>query len=261
MPTQRIIQGLGWRPDLPDHRDLHYAVAHPDEAASHRPIRASVLNSHRMPKDVYDQGDIGSCTANSSSSAMKFLHPGFDPSRLALYYESRKLEGTVDQDSGAMLRDVIKVLAAQGVGYESEWPYITAKFKDAPPAFELRDAAKFEIKTYSRLTTGADFRNCIVAGFPFVIGFSVYESFEGPDVAASGLVPMPTAADSMVGGHAVLVIGYDDSLQLPGVLHGLKVYLVRNSWGPSWGLGGNFYIPAAYLENPGLASDAWTIRV
>ena len=88
-------------------------------------------------------------------------------------------------------------------------------------------------------------------GRPFVFGFTVYESFEGPDVARTGVVPMPGHQEKSVGGHAVMAVGYDDSTQ---------TFLVRNSWGSGWGLGGYFMIPYAYLTNHGLANDFWTIK-
>ena len=92
----------------------------------------------------------------------------------------------------------------------------------------------------------------LAAGYPFVCGFTVYESFEGDDVAKTGIVPMPGSAEATLGGHAVMAVGYDDASQR---------FLVRNSWGTDWGMGGYFTIPYAYLTDSNLADDFWVIRV
>ena len=89
-------------------------------------------------------------------------------------------------------------------------------------------------------------------GFPFVFGFTVYESFETPDVARTGVVPMPGHGERVQGGHAVLAVGYDQATGR---------FLVRNSWGSDWGQAGDFTIPFQYLTDGDLADDFWTIRV
>ena len=93
---------------------------------------------------------------------------------------------------------------------------------------------------------------CLASGYPFVFGFTVYESFEGDAVAKSGMVPMPADSETEVGGHAVMAVGYNDSIER---------FLVRNSWGPDWGVGGYFTIPYGYLTDSDLADDFWVIRL
>lgn len=95
-------------------------------------------------------------------------------------------------------------------------------------------------------------KNCLNQGFSFVIGFLVYPSFESPMVAKTGMVPLPKPNEVSLGGHAITIVGYDDSK---------NSFYARNSWGLNWGLKGYFYIPYSYLSNPNLASDAWTIMV
>ena len=95
-------------------------------------------------------------------------------------------------------------------------------------------------------------RGCLASGYPFVLGFTVYSSFESAEVARTGVLSMPGTNEDVVGGHAVLAVGYDDSTQ---------TFLVRNSWGTSWGQAGYFTIPYAYLTTRGLSSDFWTIRI
>ena len=95
-------------------------------------------------------------------------------------------------------------------------------------------------------------KGCLASGYPFVYGFTVYESFESKNVAKTGVVPMPASGEKILGGHCVLAVGYDDSQQR---------FLARNSWGTDWGLQGYFTVPYAYLTDPNLSSDFWTIRL
>jgi C1A family cysteine protease len=98
----------------------------------------------------------------------------------------------------------------------------------------------------------AQMKGCLASGYPFVYGFTVYESFESTQVAQTGIVPMPASSEKVLGGHAVLAVGYDDSSQR---------FIVRNSWGPGWSLKGYFTVPYAYLTDSNLSDDFWTIRL
>jgi C1A family cysteine protease len=214
------------------------------------PSKVSLRADARMPP-VFDQGELGSCTANSSGAAFAFEHGGGPYSRLQIYYNERKLEGTIEQDSGAEIRDAVKVLNKYGVALESEWPYDISKFTQAPSANVVKDAAKCKLVQYSRLMTHNDRLQCLAQGFPFIFGFTVYSSFESGQTATTGLVTIPDASEQVMGGHAVMCIGYDVER---------KLFEVRNSWGDDWGDKGNFWLPFDYLENPNLADDFWTLR-
>ena len=251
-PTPRPTGRFGWIPDLPDHRDHIFSAPTPVLTT----LPPSVDLRPLCPKTVYDQGQLGSCTANAIAAAFEFdltkqELPDFMPSRLFIYYNERRMEGTIDSDSGAMIRDGIKSVAKQGVCTEDTWPYELDKFTDEPAA-ECYAAARANLAlAYQRVPqTLNQMRGCLAHGFPFVFGFSVYESFESPEVRTTGVVPLPGAAEALLGGHAVLAVGYDDESAR---------FLVRNSWGPDWGLGGYFTIPYSYLTDRGLASDFWTI--
>lgn len=248
---------FGWIPDLPDHRDLLYAapaavVAAPPERIDLRPT---------CPP-VYDQGNLGSCTANAIAAALEFDRhrqrlDDFMPSRLFIYYNERAMEGSVDADAGAAIRDGIKSVAKQGDCPEPEWPYVISRFRKKPPARCYAHAAEHRAVQYRRVAQDlSQMRGCLAEGFPFVFGFTVYASFMTATVARTGTVPLPKPGESgpdggPPSGHAVVAVGFDDSDQR---------FLVRNSWGTGWGLKGYCTMPYAYLTHPGLAADFWTIR-
>jgi C1A family cysteine protease len=208
--------------------------------------------------EVYDQGQLGSCTGNAIAAALEFdrMKQGlanFTPSRLFIYYNERVLEGTVDSDSGAQIRDGIKSVAQQGDCPETEWPYDISKFADAPPQSCYDDALQYKAVQYQSVDQNlADMQGCLASGYPFVFGFTAYESFESDAVAQTGNLPMPKSGEQIIGGHAVLAVGYDNQDRL---------FIVRNSWGEGWGDAGYFYMPSAYLLDDNLADDLWTIRL
>ena len=243
----------GWVRDLPDHRDLHYAP----RLATVGPLPAHVdLREHCPP--VYDQGELGSCTANAIAGVLEFdeikareRHP-WTPSRLFIYYNERLLEGTVDSDAGAQIRDGVKVVVKEGVCPETEWPYDIARFATRPPEKLYKEALRDRVSSYMRLGQSlVQLRACLAEGFPFVFGFSVFASMETDAVKRDGRVPLPQPGDSLLGGHAVAAVGYDDAAQ-----H----IVFRNSWGPGWGESGYGFLPYAYILDPGLAADFWTVR-
>jgi C1A family cysteine protease len=251
--TQRN-QRYGWIPDLPDQRDHLYAA--PVVHLAKLPPKVDLRGKCPAP---YDQGELGSCTANAIAGAIQFdrmrqkLKSNFVPSRLFIYYNERVIEGTVQSDSGAQIRDGIKSVAHNGDCPEKEWPYDIAKFAAKPAAGCYKDALKYKALTYQRVVqTLSQLKGCLASGYPFVFGFTVYESFESDAVAKSGAVPMPAPKEKVLGGHAVLAVGYDDSQQR---------FIVRNSWGKTWGLQGYFTMPYAYLTDNNLADDIWTVRV
>jgi len=252
-PGPRKIARYGWVPDLPDARDVLYAA--PPRYLAELPTKADLRD--RCPKEIYDQGKLGSCTANAIGAAFEFdlLKQGltdFMPSRLFVYYNERSMEGTVGSDSGAMIRDGIKSVAKKGVCPETMWQYDISKFADQPPAECYTEALTHQVTSYQRVPRVLNqLKGCLANGFPFVFGFSVYASFESDEVAHTGVVPMPdVATEDFLGGHAVLAVGYDDADQR---------FVVRNSWGEGWGMGGYFTMPYAYLTERSLSSDFWAI--
>lgn len=200
---------------------------------------------------------MGSCTANALVGILEYLEkiheiPFIDLSRLFVYYNERVIGNSVNEDSGAMLRDGIKTLVRQGVCPEKSWPYRIARFAVKPPASCYREALNYQVLSYQRILSLNEMRACLAEGFPFVFGFSVYESFESEQVARTGIMPMPEFNERLLGGHAVMAVGYCDSK---------KRFIVRNSWGTGWGIRGYFTMPYAYLANRYLSDDFWTVKV
>ena len=244
-------QGYGWVPDLPDHRDQLYGVVRRMAA---KPPSSVDLRPKCSP--VEDQGNLGSCTGNSLAGAVEFLEkkdgvPFINVSRLFIYYNERVIEHTVNEDAGAMIRDGIKALVKQGVCSEKKWPYVVSKFTKKPSSACYKEARNHQVTAYARIQTLDEMRGCLAEGYPFVFGFTVYESFESDQVAKTGVAPMPKPKEKVLGGHAVLAVGYDDAQ---------KRFLVRNSWGTGWGMKGYFTLPYDYLADRNLSDDLWTIR-
>lgn len=250
MATKRAY---GWHPSKPDKRDLVSAPA--PEGVSY-PTSFS-LRSEQPP--IWDQGQLGSCTAHGTGRIV--LHrlmkeglaePTDTPSRLFIYYGSRSLEGTISSDSGAEVRDALKTAVTLGAPPETDWPYSDANpgpFTHQPPHQAYVDGLKARaLKYYSEPKSSIKY--CIKNSFPVVFGITVYESFESDEVASTGIVPMPGTNESVVGGHCMVIVGWDDSR---------KLYEVANSWNTDWGDNGFCWLPYDYV-NGNDASDLWTIR-
>ncbi|MBF0566901.1 MAG: C1 family peptidase [Nitrospirae bacterium] len=254
----RKIKRYGWSRDLPDHRDLKYAA--PEEKLQALPAEYDVRDhcpSGRQYPPVYDQGQLGSCTANAIAGAIEFERikqglPNFVPSRLFIYFNERVMERTVCCDTGAQIREGIKCVVSQGVCSEDDWSYDIMKFTDPPTQDCYQKALKDKVIRYSSVNQDIkQMKGCIASDYPFIIGISLYKSFDSQEVAKTGVVQMPQKDEEYEGGHAVLVVGYKDSDQR---------FIVRNSWGQDWGSNGYFTIPYDYLTNNDLADDLWTIR-
>lgn len=246
--------GYGWLPDVPDQRD-HLFAAPPEVIGALPP--STDLTAKCPP--IYDQGQLGSCTANAIAGGLEFdadkeSISGYKaPSRLFIYYNERVMENTVSSDSGAQIRDGIKSVGAQGACPETEWPYDVTRFADQPSQQCYNDAKQHRAVAYQRVARSLQqMQGCLAAGYPFVFGFTVYESFESQEVAQSGVAPMPAPNERVLGGHAVVAVGYDNATQR---------FRVRNSWGTGWGQAGYFTMPYQYLLSTGLSSDFWTIRM
>jgi len=249
----RTTKRMGWTPDIPDFRDL--VLAFPEAKTKDLPATKDLRPEEHFK--IYDQGHLGSCTANAIGAAFHFamIKEGlvdFTPSRLFVYYNERQMEGHVSEDSGAMIRDGIKSLHKLGVCTEAMWPYDVTTFTSQPSQACYDAATNNKAKQYARVPhTLEDMKACISEGFPFVFGFIVFSSFMSEHVKNSGHMVMPSMYDQFLGGHAVMAIGYDDAK---------KHFIIRNSWGEEWGDKGYFYMPYDYICHPALTQDHWTVR-
>jgi C1A family cysteine protease len=248
--TSKIKRRYNYRPDLPDKRDHYFEF--PRAAAL--PERVDLRD--QMSR-VEDQGDIGSCTANAWVGAVEYLDKVQDDhyrnwSRLFLYYNERALRGEQNQDGGAYIRDGAKALAKQGICLETTWKYDVTKFALQPSASCFSEGLAHQAVRYSRVDqTEAAMLGALAQKHPIVAGFTVYESFELESVSKSGIVPLPGPKEKVMGGHAVLIVGYDRPKQS---------FIVRNSWGAKWGDHGYCHFPFAYLLDGDLAEDFWIIE-
>lgn len=210
-------RNYGWKKDKIDHRDkkfkllLEHSVTYPNECN---------LISNMPP--VYDQSTLGSCSANAIGAAIKYnlnkqeKDYEFNPSRLFIYYNERKLENSIPYDSGAMLRDGIKTVNENGVCDEKLWPYDIEKFTQQPIEQCYTEAQLHQALSYESLNNSNinELFHHLSDGNPIIFGFQVFESFEGPEVAKTGILEMPKTTEQCLGGHAVLCLSEDTIIPL-----------------------------------------------
>ena len=238
----------GWRRQKLDHRDLKLNSFPVD-------LKKSVDLRPEMPR-VYNQGQTSSCVGNATAAAIHYARikqslATWTPSRLFLYYNARVLEGTADQDSGSEIRDAVKQAVNLGVCSEDIWPFDPLLVTGRPSNNSYDLATHARVTKYAAVDQSLEhILSCLHHGLPVVFGCSVYNAIESEDVAASGIVPMPGPDDAPIGGHAMLIVGWDADTQQ---------FIVRNSWGEGWGQKGYCFFPRDYVLNPNIASDFWAI--
>ena len=217
----------------------------------------SSVDLRKWDTPVKDQGDLGSCTAFMATGVIGFVRnvlglPPLDLSELFIYYNERLRLGTVGKDSGAGIGDAFSVLAAPGSCQASLWPYDVARFTEQPPFECFADAAlDVAVQEFALDYTLDAIKSNLAEGFPVGFGFDVYESFK--TIGADGIMPFPnTDSEDFLGGHAVIMVGFDDATQS---------FLVRNSWSAAWGWEGYFWMPYKVITDPnGMAGEYMTVR-
>lgn len=246
---------LNWLPDPKDHRDLFYMDA----------FRRSILlpdawdlRTTKFFSEIQDQGQLGSCTGQAINGIMEFNERKasasvtlFEGSALALYLWARQMEGTVKVDSGAYIRDVVKGSAKKGNPSESLYPYNIRNFAKSPSREALADAKKHKTSFYYRLQTLDEICDALFRGFPVAFGFVCVESIFNPSVTKTGYIPLPKKSEQVIGGHAVVAVGYDRTKRL--------IYF-RNSWSSEWGDKGYGSMDFKWFENISLTSDFWVVE-
>jgi len=241
-------RNYGTRRDAPDVRDHVLSVStrkgHPEKV------------DLRGGAPIYNQKSLNSCSANAIAAAIRFDHlrsgGTLNPSRLFLYFNERSMEGCVPKNVPVSLRDGYKSLARVGVCGEEHWPYRIRHFAKQPPRECYDHAAAHRAIRYMRLKQDLrHIRGCLADGYPFTAGISVYSSFEAEKAKRTGAVPMPKRGEKLLGGHAVLVVGYDDRK---------RHVIVQNSWGSQWGARGYCFLPYDFILDGDHAWDLWTVR-
>jgi len=249
--------------DVLDTRDYVYA---PEHYQLRRPLPRHIDLRSGCPR-VQNQGSIGTCTAHALAAAFAYEQwlqkmRVITPSRLFIYYNERVLTHQRGLNCVVRLRDAIKAVAKRGVCPESLWRYSEDPevLRKKPPRETFQRAVAHKIVEYHRIPIGSlksgvllrHLKQCLASGHPFLFGFMLYESFESKEVKRTGIMPIPDKRrEQPLGGHAVVGVGYDDRR---------KAVLVRNSWGPDWGIGGYFWMPYRLASDPEFAHDFWTIR-
>jgi C1A family cysteine protease len=263
-PSVKPVRKYGWKKDKYSERDV---ATRPELSTfkkfNYHPMLKCINEVDLRPfcPAVVDQGQLGSCTANGLTAAYEFCmikqEKKYEPmSRLFLYYLEREMEGTVDQDSGAEIHDGVKVMNTEGLCLESLWPYDITKFTVKPDS-KCHDDLKLHkaVKGERVQQTMDDMKQCLLDGFPIVVGVQVYESFESEAVLKTGMVSIPdTTTEKLMGGHCMMCCGIKQ-------IDGKDYFIVMNSWGTEVMDKGFCYIPAEYLTNTYLASDFWTIKL
>lgn len=256
---------FGWLEDKYDERD--YTVKHEQVKEFYKAIKVTKLPSRvdLISKDtpIMDQGDLGSCTANGQCGTLQYNEKNFSKkpyviaSRLFLYYVTRRYIMGVNGDTGASIRDTIKALGKYGTPPEVEYPYDVKKFDEKPPEKAFTDALPFKAVTYTRLTSLNQIKQFINNGYPVNFGTNLYDNIlndqgycnNNPDI------PYPKPSNQAIGGHAMVIVGYDDNYNIND---GKGAFMIRNSWGESWGNKGYGWIDYRYFST-GLASDFWVL--
>lgn len=222
------------------------------DIAPHADLATTIMVDLRSKcPPVWDQGSLSACTAFAVNGAYSVATQNImTPSCLFLYYQERALEGTIDIDAGAILRDGYVALQSTGVCKENSWPYIASKFAITPSSVSVAEAAGHRIGGFANISQTLDqLKSVLLTGQALTFGFVVYTSFMS--IGRDGIMPIPKPGEGQLGGHAVTLVGYDDQRQM---------FICRNSWGAGWGDGGYFYMPYSYALNNDFAGDYWLIK-
>jgi hypothetical protein len=228
-------------------------------ALEREPYEGPVFNLSVEGDESYVTEGIGvhNCTAHGTAALIQFDQkkqglPSIMPSRLFAYYNSRMLENSTQSDSGASIRDSLKAIAKYGFLPEERWPYVVEDFAKTPPNSIYDEALPGAITDYATVTqTPEQIKGVLASGLPITFGFTVYSSFESAAVTRTGDVPMPRRSESVLGGHCVVLAGYDDKAQM---------YWFRNPWGTDWGNEGYGRFPYAFVHSSQISSDFWVIN-
>ena len=253
IPEKKIY---GWNRDIPDCRDKYYNKIIINNDICNNDICNNVDLRYHCP-EIYNQKELGSCVANNVIFLFEFNEIlnddtyAYSPSILFTYYNERKKQNTIAYDSGSSIRNCIKIITKIGVCEDNLWEYDIEKFNKQPPRLCYSESKIYKSIEYYKLNQNINvLKSCLNEGYPFIVGISVYESFENDNYNKTKIIPLPNKNEKLLGGHVIAIVGYDNNYG----------FIMRNSWGREWGINGYSYISYNYICDSNLAGDFWTIR-
>lgn len=250
--SEQTTRVLNWKREPFDQRDY--------KSVRHLAAPLTLPTKFELDKTIpiYDQLNIGSCTANSACACFRYEvaqlvnNFDFEPSRLFEYYNTRKLQGWEGEDSGGFIRDAFKAMNQYGLALDKTWPYNPSQYAVKPSTIAYNEGLKNVAVKYAAVNQNeSEIKQTLVSGAAVSFGFNVYDSFFGSWDKTTGIMPIPKKTESLQGGHAVTIVGYDDSK---------KCFLIQNSWGTDWGINGKFWMPYSFLLNATECDDFWCIQ-
>lgn len=203
---------------------------------------------------ILDQGSLGSCLSNATYALFYIISVSkISLSRLQLYMTNRAIDGSsLTEDTGATVRGCMKAISKYGLCNEKIWSYDILNFDKLAPSEAFKNLYQLTKFVYTFIKQDLkSIKEVLVSDKPILIGIAIYSSFESTNATNYGVIPMPnTTKEELLGGHAILLVGYDDKT---------KVFKFQNSWGVEWGDKGYGYIPYDYVTDNNLAFDLCTV--
>eukprot|EP00435_Cladocopium_sp_Y103_P014191 s2521_g3.t1 len=173
-----------------------------------------------------------------------------DISRLFIYYVGRKRDqqlfredtSLAPRDEGMSLGGALSALEMKGACLEKNWPFNISKVNDTPSNACFKEAIRYKIAESRKVPVDlSSMRQCLAEGHPIVFGLKLTAQFFKPSPGGGIVTPDVDDPQSAEHGlHAMLIVGYNDRQE---------VFIVRNSWGTSWGDKGYGYVPYNYICN------------
>lgn len=201
--------------------------------------------------ELVEQGNMDSCVPTCLSTIFYYNsfkqgnYLNFRISRLFLYYNARELYQEISDDNGARIIDCIKILKKIGSPPEMAHPYNEKFIYKKPNNLSFKLAKYCKLLGFKELQRNEIKKNLLL-NYPVICGIKVYDNFNNEKTIKTGKVLLPENNDEIIGGHSIIIVGYDDNKQK---------YTFINSWGKSWGNDGFGYIPYDYINNVDLADE------